>query len=328
MRWLPPSLALIALVAAPSAQAADSLATPSPLTLNTAVTENAAAFGVEAGEQNTVAPFNQQCDSGHNVGAARTAWYTIEGTGDQITVDTAGSDFDTSLFVYSGSASGNMVGCSDDDGGGVTSIVQFGSTAGTTYFLQAGVACNETGPPQCNQSPAAGMLTIRAGGTPANPPPQQQPQPQQPPANQNPSPPATSAGPAGPSPTTTPAALPVLRPAISTTVVFGRNFTRFSKLNVGGVAAGSSIFVACSPKKSKSGCPFASKTVAVKSAKTVGLASLLKNAKLRGDTILMVWVARPGYVGSVVTFKMRNRHSPTRTTRCLAPGETKPRACP
>ena len=320
MRWLPPLVVAFALVAAPAAQAADSLLTPTALTLNTAVTENAAGFGVEGGEPNTTPPFRQQCDSGHNVGAARTAWYTIDGTGDQITVDTAGSDFDTSLFVYSASASGNLVGCSDDDGGGVTSIVQFGSTAGTTYFLQAGVACNEAPPSQCSQSPPAGMLTIRAGGPGSNPPPQQ-------PANPNtPAPPATSAGPAGPARTASPAALPVLHPTVSTTVVFGRNFTRFSKLNVSGAGAGASILLGCSGKKG--GCPFAKKAVAVKSAKAVDLASLLKNAKLRHDTVLTVLVARPGFVGNVITFTMRNRHSPTRKTQCLAPGETKPHACP
>src|SRR3954469_19409340 len=258
---MPLVLAAAALVAAPSARAADGLATPTALTLNSPFSESAAGFTVEGGEQNTTAPFNQQCDSGHNVGVARTGWYTIQGTGDQITVTTASSDFDTALFVYSGAASGNLVGCSDDDGGGITSIVQFGSTAGTTYFLQVGTACNEAPPSQCSQAPPAGAITIRAGGVAANPPPPQDNPPQN-------NPPPANAGPAGnPHPAATPAPLPVLQPTVSTTVVFGRSFTRFSKLNIGGAPAGASIFLSCSPKKG--GCPFRSRSVAVKSAKTI-----------------------------------------------------------
>lgn len=319
MRWSPLVLAASALVlGAPTAQAADGLATPTALALSTPFSENAANFAVEPGEQNTTAPFTQQCDSGHDVGAAHTGWYTIQGTGDQLTATTEGSSFDTSMFVYSGAASGNLVGCNDDDGGGVTSIVQFGSTAGTTYFVQVGVACNGLAGSLCSQAPAPGTITVRVNG------PQQQQPSQQQPAQPQPAAPAQNAGPAGPS---RPAALPVLRPTVSTTVVFGRDFTRFAKLNIGGVAAGSAITVTCSPRK-KHGCPFSSRALAVTSAKTVGLASLLNNAKLKRNAVVVVRVTRPGYVGSVVTFTMRNRHSPSRTTRCLAPGATKPAACP
>jgi hypothetical protein len=325
MRWLPLVLVATALVAAPAAQAADSLTAPTALTLNTPFSESGANFTVENGEQNTTAPFTQQCDSGHDVGAAHTGWYTIQGTGDQLVATTEGSSFDTSMFVYSGSASGNLVGCNDDDGGGVTSIVTFGSTAGTTYYVQVGVACNGQAGSQCSAAPAAGQISVRVNGPQQQqqPPPAQQPPAQNAPPAQN-SPPAQNAGPAGPA---KPAALPVLRPEVATTVVFGRNFTRFAKLNLGGVAAGSTITVTCSPKK-KHGCPFSSKALAVTSAKTIGLASLLKNAKLRRNAILVVRVTRPGYVGSVVTFTMRNRRSPLRTTQCLAPGATKPGACP
>src|SRR3954451_9894359 len=140
---MPLVLAAAALVAAPSARAADGLATPTALTLNSPFSESAAGFTVEGGEQNTTAPFNQQCDSGHNVGVARTGWYTIQGTGGQMSVTTEGSDFDTALFGYSGAASVNLAGCSDAAGGGIHSIVEFGSTSGTSYFLQVGVSCNE-----------------------------------------------------------------------------------------------------------------------------------------------------------------------------------------
>ena len=46
--------------------------------------------------------------------AEHTVWYRIAGTGGQVTVDTAGSDFDTVLAVYAGSPDGTVIGCVDD----------------------------------------------------------------------------------------------------------------------------------------------------------------------------------------------------------------------
>ena len=44
-----------------------------------------------------------------------TAWWTFNGTGGQVTIDTAGSTFDTVLAVYTGSpGSFTQVACVDD----------------------------------------------------------------------------------------------------------------------------------------------------------------------------------------------------------------------
>ena len=40
------------------------------------------------------------CPEGEFDTFGRTLWYTIEGTGDPVTVDTGGSNFDTLIGVY------------------------------------------------------------------------------------------------------------------------------------------------------------------------------------------------------------------------------------
>ena len=79
-----------------------------------------------------------------------------------LVADTVGSDFDTVLAVYRGSSLGALtaVACNDDlaptgDGGGnLRSRVQFGVTAGETYYLRAGGFKGETG------NVDAGALTL------------------------------------------------------------------------------------------------------------------------------------------------------------------------
>lgn len=71
-----------------------------------------------------------------------TVWYTVAGTGSSVTIDTAGSDFDTVLGVYtSDGASFTEVACVDDVEGerfSLQSAVTFDTSAGTTYWVQAG----------------------------------------------------------------------------------------------------------------------------------------------------------------------------------------------
>ena len=70
-----------------------------------------------------------------------TVWYsyTPSVTG-IVQADTAGSDYDTALAVYTGSYLGNLssVVCDDDSGPGLTSLATFAATAGTTYHFQLG----------------------------------------------------------------------------------------------------------------------------------------------------------------------------------------------
>jgi hypothetical protein len=73
-----------------------------------------------------------------------TVWYTVTGTGGTITVDTAGSDFDTVIAVYEGAAdAGATVACVDDTpveplGRTLQAAVTFPTDAGTTYWIQIG----------------------------------------------------------------------------------------------------------------------------------------------------------------------------------------------
>ncbi len=76
---------------------------------------------------------------------AHTAWWTFTGTGGDVTIDTAGSDFDTIVGVYVLDAgSFAQVGCVDDvfdpetEEGSLQSRVTISTVAGQTYYVQAG----------------------------------------------------------------------------------------------------------------------------------------------------------------------------------------------
>lgn len=75
-----------------------------------------------------------------------TAWWTFTGTGGDVTVDTAGSDFDTVLGIYTDDGSGlTQVACVDDTVEGLQAAVTIGTDAGVTYFVQAGGFDTSTG---------------------------------------------------------------------------------------------------------------------------------------------------------------------------------------
>jgi hypothetical protein len=73
-----------------------------------------------------------------------TVWFKVTGTGSEITIDTAGSDFDTVVAVYTDPASAaSAVACNDDValepvGRTLQSAVTFPTVAGTTYYVQVG----------------------------------------------------------------------------------------------------------------------------------------------------------------------------------------------
>jgi hypothetical protein len=76
---------------------------------------------------------------------AHTAWWTFTGTGGDVTIDSAGSDFDTIIGVYILDAgSFEQVGCVDDvfdpdtEEGSLQSRVTIATIAGQTYYVQAG----------------------------------------------------------------------------------------------------------------------------------------------------------------------------------------------
>jgi hypothetical protein len=72
----------------------------------------------------------------------KTAWWTFEGTGGDVTIDTAGSDFDTVVGVYtddgSGLASIDCVDDVDDVDGSLQARITIATDEGVTYFVQAG----------------------------------------------------------------------------------------------------------------------------------------------------------------------------------------------
>ena len=85
---------------------------------------------VESGEElSTCAPF------------ANTVWYALnlEG-GTDVFVDSAGSDYDTAIAVWTGGelADLSLMACVDDTATSLQSAVRFTAEAGVTYFVQVG----------------------------------------------------------------------------------------------------------------------------------------------------------------------------------------------
>jgi hypothetical protein len=70
-----------------------------------------------------------------------TVWYALTLSDSQaVTVDTAGSDFDTTLAVYTGNdfTDLELVDCNDDTFFGLQAALTFTADAGVTYLIQAG----------------------------------------------------------------------------------------------------------------------------------------------------------------------------------------------
>lgn len=79
---------------------------------------------------------------------SHTVWYALTLSTDQtIRVDTAGSDYDTTLAVYTGTGYGDLslVACNDDTIAGLQAALTFEASAGTTYVVQAGAFADDVG---------------------------------------------------------------------------------------------------------------------------------------------------------------------------------------
>ena len=115
--------------------------------------------------------------------------------------------------------------------------------------------------------------------------------------------------------------------------------TKFTKLKLANVPAGSTITVTCLSKT----CPsaFMHKVKAKKGHKahrvkralvlrhkhgTVDLKSLIRKP-LRAGTTLRFVVTKPGTIGAVKVLTVRKRKAPAITTQCLKPGAKKPTHC-
>ncbi len=335
MRLLLAFSALVLLIAPATASASDSSAVPSALTSGVTATADTTGYTVEPNEPNTHEPFNQQCGSPYNVGVARTAWYTIQGGGGQVTVTTKGSDYDTALFVYTGSTGGGVVACNDDQSDTDTSSsVSFPSTTGTIYFIQVGRACNEVGPPKCTDNPPSGQLFLTATALSTTTPGDGDHDGYVSAAFGGPD--CNDANPAiHPGATDIPhdgidqdcsgkdAPYPRLRITTAVSVGYAARFTTITSLKISGALPGSRIRVSCSSHAR--GCRFSHRTVSVRASRAVQLAKYVKRAHYKRGATLTLQVTKPGYIGAHIRYTVRLHRLPTKTTRCTEPGRTTPR---
>lgn len=87
---------------------------------------------------------NTTCPEGDFDAMGHTVWYTVQGTGGPITIDTSGSGFDTVVAVYV-RESGEFVevGCDDDVafepvGSSLQTVLTVDTNPGETYYIQVG----------------------------------------------------------------------------------------------------------------------------------------------------------------------------------------------
>ena len=84
------------------------------------------------------------CPEGFQDIMGHTLWYTVQGTGRDLTIDTAGSNFDTLVAVYTRAGDEfTEVGCEDDVmfepiGATFQAALTVPTEAGVTYYVQAG----------------------------------------------------------------------------------------------------------------------------------------------------------------------------------------------
>jgi opacity protein-like surface antigen len=303
------------LVAAPAASAADLSTSPTPLAFGTPVTVNTARFSIDSGEQNTK-EFPNKCKGSFPVGVARTAWYSVQGTGSQVTVTTEGSGFDTALFVYSESPTGGLVVCNDDiSGSNFQSTVTFTSTAGTTYAIQAGSACNDLPDTtnKCNpaspDTPAAGgelKITAISALSPLPPLP--------PPPGSPPPPPVHPSSPPQPG-------VKRIKSGVQYNWAVFKHYTKALKLVVRGVPPNGNVVVSCKGR----GCPFTRLKSFKRKKSTVSLTKVFKNKRLPVGAVIDITVIAPNSIGRVHRYHMRPKPLPPKqSTLCLPLGSSKP----
>ncbi|HUQ43588.1 MAG TPA: hypothetical protein VM451_04150 [Candidatus Limnocylindria bacterium] len=84
------------------------------------------------------------CPEGAFDDLGHTLWYTLEGTGDPVMIDTSGSNFDTVVAVYTADGdSFTEVGCNDDVsfqpiGASYQAVLTVDTDPGVTYYVQVG----------------------------------------------------------------------------------------------------------------------------------------------------------------------------------------------
>jgi hypothetical protein len=143
-----------------------------------------------------------------------------------------------------------------------------------------------------------------------------------------------------------PAAAPATSPAGSTVAAttsrilspvqnlwtFGRRSTRIVRLRVRNVPANATVQVRCSaPRRlGRRACPFRRRSARPRSAgATIDVRRMFgTKTTLRVEVAIEIRITAPNAVGKVVAYTIRAGKVPTSSTRCLAPGASRPSACP
>jgi hypothetical protein len=103
-----------------------------PLAIGDSVTVRTGGTAVEAEMPCTLA-------EGDELPFGHTAWWTFGGTGEPVTIDTVGSDFDTVLAIYADDGGSLIqVACVDDVEDSLQARVTVDTVGGVTYYIQAG----------------------------------------------------------------------------------------------------------------------------------------------------------------------------------------------
>jgi hypothetical protein len=95
----------------------------------------------------STADATQSPDDPDCVGAGPTVWYRFTPSESiRVGANTSGSDYDTTLSVYTGSRGGlSQIACNDDANGTLQSRVAFDAQVGTTYYFMVGAFASGPG---------------------------------------------------------------------------------------------------------------------------------------------------------------------------------------
>jgi Putative metal-binding motif len=117
---------------------------------------------------------------------------------------------------------------------------------------------------------------------------------------------------------------PALKVSANLTTLFFKKFTKITKAPVSVSPAGGKLVLKCSSKKKGCG-KLKSKTISVKSTKSISLLKYLKKLKLKKNAKITVTATKSGYIGVQTVFTIRLLHIPRKQTFCLDPGSKKPK---
>lgn len=312
LRRLLPLSAVIALTAFLGAQAQGAVAPQVPsndnatgkIALTFGVTATTSTLSASTGTGDPLTPVGEGTCAGDVMG--KTVWYFVVGDGHQITLSTAGSNFDTLLSYYGGSRGLiDLLGCNND----VTAIdrtssVSFPSVAGHLYNIEVGGfdAGASAAPP-----PAAGNLSITAtSDAPVAPPP---PPPIVPP----------------PPPPAPPPAKPTPRLSIDATMRASARkdgvLVRYLRVNAPHDAR---VSVSCPRER----CPHFARVAAHGTSSRLQRITdtKLTGRVLRSGTQVRIFVTRAGAVGRYIRYAISKGDFAKSNTLCLSRA-LKPRAC-